>query len=178
MGQAYANTLETASPTSNVRLTASDSLGLSRTGQRDPLRGDPITLSIAGGATLTVGSGQIVGNTAGSGTTVITGGSLSVGSSEGILYTNAGTTTTLDTPIAGSSGLTLSGTGAVTFGGANNYTGQTALNGTSVRITSNTVFGPGTLALTAGTITTSSAVVLANPIVMNNGAITFGGTPW
>ena len=118
-----------------------------------------------------------MGNTTAAGTTVITGGSLSLGSSEGIIYTNASTTTTFDTPITGSGGLTLSGTGTINFGGANNYTGQTALNGTSVGINSNTVFGTGTLTLTAGTITPASAVVLANPIVMNNGAITFGGTP-
>ena len=175
-GQAYANTLETASPTSNVRLTASDSLSLSRT-VNAILFANPITISIAGGTTLTVGSGQILANTTGSGTTVITGGSLSLGSSEGVIYTNGGTTTTWDTPITGTNGLTLAGTGTITFGGTNNYTGQTALNGTSVTITSNTVFGTGNLVLTAGTITPASAVVLANPIVMNNGAVTFAGTP-
>ena len=175
--QAYAGTLETALPGSNVKLTGSDALSLNRQ-VNAILIAAPITLSIGGGTALTVASGQIV--TTGAGTSIITGGSLSVGNSEGVLFTNTGATITFDTPITGTNGLTIAsgtgGAGPITFGGGNNYTGPTAINGSSVTINSNTVFGSGTLTLTAGTITPNSSVTIANPVVMNNGGITFGAT--
>ena len=121
--QAYATTLETALPGSNVMLTASDSIATNRTVNAIVFDGataaTPFILSIAGGTTLTVASGQILSNTnlPAAGTTTITGGSLSVGSAEALIFTNTSTTTVFDTPITGSNGMTLSGTGSLTFGG-------------------------------------------------------------
>src|SRR5262249_2489936 len=78
--------------------------------------------------------------------------------------------------ISGNIGLTIAANtaatpGAVTFGGGNSYTGPTWLDGSTVNIKSNAVFGSGNLNLNAGVVNTTSAVTLANPVVLKNAAI-------
>ena len=93
MGQAYANSLETTSPTSDVKLTASDSLGVRRQ-VNAIVFADPITLSIAGGTTLTVGKRRDRGEHDERRHHRDHRRLARAGQPEGIVYTNASTTTT------------------------------------------------------------------------------------
>jgi fibronectin-binding autotransporter adhesin len=89
---------------------------------------------------------------------VLSGPSVSVGS---------GVTTTISAPIAGSSGLTKSGTGTLTLSGTNVYSGVTAINAGTLSIAAETALGSNPSSFTAnqltlngGTLATTGAMII------------------
>ena len=80
---------------------------------------------------------------------------------------------------AGTTALTLSGSGTVTLVGANSYSGGTSISSGTTEIENATAFGSGTVSISGGTIDNGTSGVLTmtanNPIDIN-GSFTFAGT--
>src|SRR5262249_44396552 len=147
----YVSTIGAAGPGDIVKLTGNEVLTSNET----------ITaLLLAAGAsvgqsgfTLTIGSGGLLAAT---GTNTIIGGTLAFGAAEGIVMTNNGATTVLNSPITGTSGVTIgspngtavgSGAGTLILPNPNSYTGGTTLSGGVLSIGSGAALGGGTLTL-------------------------------
>ncbi|BCU77326.1 autotransporter-associated beta strand repeat-containing protein [Luteolibacter sp. LG18] len=78
-------------------------------------------------------------------------------------------------PISGVTGVTKDGNASVTFSTPNTYTGNTVLNGGSIRVGTTGALGAGTLSLATGALTTAglSAVSISNPVSVD-GNVTLG----
>ena len=133
--------LAAAGPTSNVRLTSNESLtanktvnailfaGSSTNGNNISIDLDGFALGIASGALLTMGAQTLtIGNNVNN--NIQTDGTVDFGSAEGIINNN-NSNLTLNSPIAGTGGVTMTSTtgGNITLNVANSYAGQTFING-------------------------------------------------
>jgi autotransporter-associated beta strand protein len=118
--------------------------------------------------TLTVTSGAILMTAA----STINNGVLNFDTAEGVIHINtgAGVTSTINSEVRGSGGLTVSGnqTGSIlVLGGINDYSGPTTINGVQVQISQNSSLGatpgsptPGNIRLANGTLTATADLAL------------------
>ena len=137
------------------------------------------------GYTLTLGTGALF--TVASST--ITGGTLAFGKltpAEAIITTAVGQTTTINSVVTGSGGLTIAGTGgALTLAAANSISGNTAIGGSATlgsaaSIASGNITITGSANAAAGAITLSATQALSfgssQAVTLNNVNLTLGGT--
>jgi fibronectin-binding autotransporter adhesin len=131
-------------------------------------------LTIAGGATVQIGNGDVNGN--------LPSGSIQ---DDGMLTFNRTDDLSVGVPIAGAGGLTQSGSGMLTLSGANSYTGNTTVNAGALILTGNgsisssaqVTVGLATLDLSglAGASTTFNNLSVANSTL--NLAAAYAQTP-
>jgi autotransporter-associated beta strand protein len=97
----------------------------------------------------------------------VTNGTLTVGGGffDGILQNGS----------AGTLALAKTGAGTLTLTGANTYSGGTTLNAGTLEVGGSSALGTGSVTVNGGTISSSTAAVLANAITLN-GAATFSAT--
>lgn len=145
------------------------------------------TLNVVGNNNLTMATNAIlsVGSVlkSGTGTTVISTGTVRAATSGGELILRADTTSdslTINSAIANNTTtiVTKNGAGTVTFGGLNTYTGATTVTaGTLVLSTANTMAGSSSVVtLLGGTLTsTVASSTLGGNLVVNGGTVTAGG---
>ncbi len=109
----------------------------------------------AGGATGTIGSGDIVNNAA--------------------LIVNRNTGTTLSQVISGTGSVTQAGSGNLTLAGNNTYTGGTVLNAGTITVGADSGLGnaAGTLTFNGGTLATTASFVAGRTTTLNAGGGTF-----
>src|SRR5207253_713111 len=129
------------------------------------------------GFTLTLSSGALAATAGvgGNNTNTVIGGTVAFGSAEAVLTTTGGAVTNLNSPITGSGGVTVAGTGVLNLPNANPYTGGTVLGGGILNVGNNTSLGGGTLTLINGFLQGLAAVTLGNAVVLNNSSVTIGG---
>lgn len=133
------------------------------------------SVTIGGGRTLTVASGQILFGT-GTNYTLGNGGTLAFGAREGIITTLSGSNTFITSVITGSAGVSYYGTGTMVTNQQHSYSGATALyqglfipqvssQGTANAPTSGP-FGTGTLILAGASLRASTAgsIVVHNSV--------------
>lgn len=126
------------------------------------------TVTLFPGSTLDLGGfNQSIGPLAG------TGGSVTLGSAD--LTVNSSSNTTFSGSISGSGGITKMGTGALTLGAANTYTGPTTLENGSIIIAADNRLGLSTAPLifgstiAAGTLQNSAGFTSSRPMTLNAG---------
>ena len=191
IGQEYATDLATAGPTDNVRLTSGESLSLNTTVNAVVIVGG-ITLT-ENGLTLTVSSGTLLATASATSatTTLVTGGALDFGSSEGVLIAPSipgiDSNFTVSSSILGTSGLTIAGTssftGATATGGStialsadNTYSGLTELDTGTLTLGKPDALGTSTLRIATGMLSASTPMVVPNPLELNDSVATIGGS--
>ena len=183
-----------AGATTNVRLTANDTLTQSMTVNSLTFSGSQ-TLTIPAGMTLTVGSGGLL--VTGGSVTIKGGGTLLLGSStmDGIISVNSGATLSLGDgsgtstdAVLSANNLTLGGSGTVNFSGNNFLTGTTTLAGATLVLGGNAGLGANifnsqglvnqpSFALYSGTLQgASGGASIPNPVLLNNSNVTLGGS--
>lgn len=183
-GREYAHDLSTATEFDNVELETLDNrLLASSTAVQSLVLRDHLTL--APGATLTVASGGLLSHSLGGEDILITGGAdsaLDFADREGILHVQNGRLT-VDAPIAGSAGLTLTGPGqSITLNRANPFSGGLVINGTTVISLAQGALGSGPIQANGTTGSYPSIMrfggvdqVVANPIQVYSQAPNSGG---
>ena len=186
----YVNSINNSTnPGDIVKLGVNEILSASKTITALLLLGGA-TVSEAG-FTLTFGGGLDAILSANGNNTII-GGIVLLGGSEGIILSGAGSTTTINSTIAGataSGGLTISGTtsgaGTVNLPNPNTYAGNSYLasgmvdggiNLVNLNIGSNTSFSTGTIYFNAGQLEALAMVTLANNYQFNTSLITINST--
>lgn len=151
-------------------------------------------VSITNASTLTVTSGAVLFTGNGATVTGTAGNILSFGSSEALITTNSGVTATISAEIAGSGGLTKSGSGDLNLSGVNpNLTGAVNINagilrldapGTSLGSTSGVNIASGAslfVRTTSATFSSGQALTLNGTGATGTGALvtsTSGTTIW
>src|SRR5262249_2258566 len=109
-------------------------------------------------------------------------GTLALGSAEGQINTNSGSKLTINSPITGTGGATLSGGGGLTLTPPNTFTGTAAGNMTRGTLTMSNGNALGananTLQLIGGTLLTNitGGIALPYATTLNNSTITLGST--
>jgi fibronectin-binding autotransporter adhesin len=117
---------------------------------------------------------------------VIAGGTLTLQGVGGPVVAGSGFTGTINTPIAGTQGLTKTGAGIVILGGANTYSGTTTVSAGTLRLgASDRIANKSPLVLTASTATfdlnnfnqtvPSLAASVAATVSLGTGTLTVGG---
>ena len=163
---------ELTSATTNSTISVGTNLSLNAV----LINGTGLTLGGGAGSSLTLtGGGLLVSG----GSNTVGVPTLALGTTEGVLLTNAGSTANVSSVITGTGGLTIGGAGGtVTLSGADTWTGTTALNSGTLVVANNTALSTGPLTLTSGTIQTTLAngLVLTNPVTLNNAQITLAGS--
>ena len=152
--------------TTNVKQTGSTALTSSRAINSFTLAQSAASVLNLSGNTLTLASGALLvtGNYTGS----ITGGTIALGSTEG-LFTVTANTTTITSSIIGSAGLTKFGAGNLTLTGANNLTGPISLNAGTLQIGNG---GTATPSITGSVSLSNTATLLFNTVT--SGSLTGG----
>ena len=167
----------------NVSLAANPTVALAADSTINSLKlTGASTIAIPGANTLTVGSGGVL-VTAGAAT--ISGGSLkgAAGADLAVHQNNAASAMTISSAIVNNgaaTGLTKTGAGALTLGGANLYSGNTFLNAGTLEVSSDGNLGTGaTVTARAGTtlrISGGSAFASAKNFQFDFGSNSFGAT--
>ena len=132
--------------------------------------GTGATVSVAGGKTLTVTSGGILVPTTATGTSTITGGSLTTAAPKlAVAKAGAGSLTvgSAITDGGGSVGVAKSGDGVVDLTGANTYTGATEVNGGTLKVNGTNSGGGTTTVNDGGTL--GGTGTIAGAVVVNDG---------
>src|SRR5262249_5320960 len=119
----YAASLAAAGPGDTVKLGGAETLTGNKTVNALLLAGGTVR---EGGFTRALGSGGLASST---GTGTVIGGTLSFDGVEGVILTNTGATTTVNSSITGTAGLTTGGSGTLVLPNANTYSGGTVLGG-------------------------------------------------
>lgn len=173
------STLVNASVTSNTSVSSNTTINAVR------MKGAGTTLTISGGSTLTMNAGAVYASEATA--TSISGGTLALGSREGIFTTAASGTMAVGSVITGSNGLTKAGPGTLVLTGANTYSGVTTVNSGVLGVASDSALGSGSIvAVYGGTLRASSTFTLAHDIlfggfngssidVASGATVSFGG---
>ncbi|MBS0346675.1 MAG: DUF4347 domain-containing protein [Proteobacteria bacterium] len=104
---------------------------------------DTSAVSVASGATLTLGGNETVGSLAGAGTVALGANTLTTG--------GGNASTTFSGVISGSGGVTKTGSGTFTLSGSNTYIGTTSVSSGTLSIAADANLGAGTVSLTSGT---------------------------
>ncbi|HEY5313241.1 MAG TPA: autotransporter-associated beta strand repeat-containing protein, partial [Pirellulales bacterium] len=131
------------------------------------------------GSTITGGNVNVAGGTIGgtnaaglilNGSTLNNSG-LSFGASEGIIFTTG--SSFINAPISGTN-VTMFGTGTLTLGAANTYTGNTTINGGTVSISADNALGAatGSVTLGGGTLQYTNNVNTSRSFILNSAAST------
>ncbi|HEY5313598.1 MAG TPA: hypothetical protein VIK18_13815, partial [Pirellulales bacterium] len=167
------------SSTTNALTGASDSVYA--------LRVDGVSITDAGGTTLTVGNGSgqagiILNNALGSAASIAVN-TLAFGAAEGTVYTGGALTNSISSAITGSGGLTVFGPGSLTITGNNSgLSGTVSVNlGGALNLNSSNPLGTGTVVLDGAgagvTLNTSNfGETLPNNLIINTPSVTLGGT--
>ncbi|GGE11968.1 hypothetical protein GCM10011529_17870 [Polymorphobacter glacialis] len=131
--------------------------------------GAPGTVAVAGVQGFTALSFQTAGYVLNGGELAINGGTLETA--------NTGTTT-INSVVSGSNGLTKTGAGSLVLDGANTYAGGTTLAQGTITAASNTALGAGALTMASGTTLASAGASrsLANNIVATGNDMVRAGT--
>ncbi|WP_079435627.1 DUF4347 domain-containing protein [Zoogloea sp. LCSB751] len=104
---------------------------------------DTSAVSVASGATLTLGGNETVGSLAGAGTVALGANTLTTG--------GGNASTTFSGVISGSGGVTKTGAGTFTLLGSNTYIGTTSVSSGTLSIAADANLGAGTVSLASGT---------------------------
>ncbi len=104
----------------------------------------------------------------------LTGGTINLGgTTPTITVLTSGVTETINSVLAGSSGLTTAGSGTITLGGTNLYTGGTFINGGTLAITNLSALSSGAVNFNGGTL---SIGYFATPTISNALSVALGTT--
>jgi fibronectin-binding autotransporter adhesin len=162
----YVTDITQATSTSNVKLAANQVLPAGIT-VNSLLITSGSTLSL-GNSTLTIASG-LLASTSGAANTII-GGTLNFGGQEALIAAN---NLTIQSPIVGSGGLTIFGSGSLYLPVANTLTGTTTVNAGTLQLGNPAAITPTQLVLTAGSLTVASGMTLADNVSFSDSAFTF-----
>jgi fibronectin-binding autotransporter adhesin len=152
----YANSI-TASPVANVSVFGFSALA-SDTSVNALQMTNFNTSNVGTGRTLTITSGALIFQNSGSGIGTpggATAGTISFGSTEGIVWSLGANSNTIGSVLIGSGGLTKGGAGMLTLAGDNMYTGTTYVAGGTLRVGNGMVgsdLGAGNINVAAGAV--------------------------
>ena len=191
VGQAYATDLATAGPTDNVRLTSGESLLFNKTVNAVILVGG-ITIA-ENGLTLTIGSGMVLATDQRK--LRDDGPHHQRGARLWLIRGNPGCTVDhwrrlephgqqyhpryQGLTIAGTSsftGATATGGSTISLGADNTYAGETELDSGTLTLGKADALGTSTLRVATGMLAASTPMVVPNPLVLNDGVATIGGS--
>ena len=182
-GANFTTNLATATATQNVKLTASVALGAAAVGNALLLVGNNI--AVTGAALTLAGTGLIASSGTGNS---ISGGTLTLGGAEGLVFVDRASDLTLAGPIAGAtSDFGKGGAGRLTLTGANTYTGGTTwVTQGVVRAQNNDAFGaPATASnvqvMYSGTVELNSSITIPatkTAFLRGNGEFEFSNIPF
>src|SRR5205814_266713 len=135
----YATSIATAVAGDTVKLGGAETLATNKTINALFLANGTVGEA---GFTLTLGSGALAAT---AGANSLIGGNLAFAAGEGIILTNTGAATTINSTIAGSGSLTTAGAGTLNLPNANTYSGGTVLGAGVLNVGSSTALGTGTV---------------------------------
>ncbi len=176
----------TGSTTTNYIATTSTALAGNFSANALLVAGSGITVSAPANSTLTLGSATQAGTLAVTGGTgnVISVPTVAMGTAEGLVLTNSGSTVTVSSAITGTAGLTLGGAGTVTLSSStSSYSGTTTLNSGTLAVgainaiptTSTSLSLIGGTIQAATTFLANTTLTLANVVTFNNSTVVLGG---
>ena len=196
----YKTTIASAGANDIVRLVANETLTQNKvvggimfagttTGASITITQANYTLGVASGAIMAMGNNTLT----------ISGGTVDIGTAEGILDQND-VTITVNSSLTGTGGLTLTNTyaGVINLNAANSYTGTTTVNGSPISYLNQTgivtninvntsqlnignvsAFGNGLVVLNSSVVNNNTGTVnlaIGNPILFNNAVVSFGNS--